>query len=231
MCHPGVDPSKATDGILQDRRDQRELGEAQTCAVRSEVRGQDDVACGSASIARRVEVGHDPHVCESPFVARTTAQITHGTAAIGRIPYVESEPRADLGNLCRGRRRGGSRRASRAPCGRRRRSASGRLGGGAPLAASASERRRSSAWARVRPSLRWTTRSGKRRLRGALSQPLRAAALSKDAVSRLVGRLREDFESWAKRDLAEHGIRYLFLDGWYPRVRIVKKRVRVRLHA
>jgi transposase-like protein len=66
-----------------------------------------------------------------------------------------------------------------------------------------------------------------RRLRGALSPLLRGAALSKDAVSRLVGRLREDFESWAKRDLAEHGIRYLFLDGCYPRVRIGKKRVRV----
>lgn len=66
-----------------------------------------------------------------------------------------------------------------------------------------------------------------RRLRGALSPLLRGAALSKDAVSRLVGRLREDFESWAKRDLGEHRIRYLFLDGWYPRVRIGKKRVRV----
>jgi transposase-like protein len=66
-----------------------------------------------------------------------------------------------------------------------------------------------------------------RRLRGALSPLLRGAALSKDAVSRLVGRLREDFESWQKRDLGEHGIRYLFLDGWYPRVRIGKKRVRV----
>jgi putative transposase len=60
-----------------------------------------------------------------------------------------------------------------------------------------------------------------RRLRGAL------APLSKDAVSRLVGRLREDFEAWAKRDLGELKIRYLFLDGWYPRVRIGKKRVRV----
>jgi transposase-like protein len=43
-----------------------------------------------------------------------------------------------------------------------------------------------------------------RRLRGALSPLLRGAALSKDAVSRLVGRLREDFESWQKRDLGEH---------------------------
>ena len=56
---------------------------------------------------------------------------------------------------------------------------------------------------------------------------LRGAPLSKDAVSRLVGRLREDFEAWAKRDLGELKIRYLFLDGWYPRVRIGKKRVRV----
>jgi len=66
-----------------------------------------------------------------------------------------------------------------------------------------------------------------RRLRGALSPLLRGAPLSKDAVSRLGGRLREDFEGWAKRDLGELKIRYLFLDGWYPRVRIGKKRVRV----
>jgi transposase-like protein len=66
-----------------------------------------------------------------------------------------------------------------------------------------------------------------RRLRGALAPLLRGAPLSKDAVSRLVGRLREDFEAWAQRDLGELKIRYLFLDGWYPRVRIGKKRVRV----
>jgi transposase-like protein len=47
-------------------------------------------------------------------------------------------------------------------------------------------------------------------------------------VARLVGRLREDVEAWGQRDLAEHGIRSLFLDGWSPRVlRIGKKRVRV----
>jgi transposase-like protein len=66
-----------------------------------------------------------------------------------------------------------------------------------------------------------------RRLRGALSPLLRGAPLSKDAVSRLVGRLREDFEAWSKRDLSELKVRYLFLDGWYPRVRIGKRRVRV----
>ncbi|MGA2411637.1 MAG: IS256 family transposase [Candidatus Binataceae bacterium] len=65
-----------------------------------------------------------------------------------------------------------------------------------------------------------------RRLRGALAPLRRGAPLSKDAVSRLAGRLREDFEAWAQRDLGELKIRYLFLDGWYPRVRIGKKRVR-----
>jgi transposase-like protein len=43
----------------------------------------------------------------------------------------------------------------------------------------------------------------------------------------VVDRLRTDSEAWAQRDLREHQIRYLFLDGWYPRVRIGKKRVRV----
>ena len=66
-----------------------------------------------------------------------------------------------------------------------------------------------------------------RRLRGALAPLLRGAPLSKDAVSRLVGRLHEDFAAWAQRDLGELKIRYLFLDGWYPRGRIGKKRVRV----
>ena len=66
-----------------------------------------------------------------------------------------------------------------------------------------------------------------RRLRGALAPLLRGAPLSKDAVSRLVGRLREDFAAWAGRDLGELQVRYLFLDGWYPRVRIGKQRVRV----
>jgi putative transposase len=66
-----------------------------------------------------------------------------------------------------------------------------------------------------------------RRLRGALAPLLRGAPLSKDAVSRLMGRLREDFAAWAQRDLGALRIRYLFLDGWYPRVRIGKKRVPV----
>jgi putative transposase len=66
-----------------------------------------------------------------------------------------------------------------------------------------------------------------RRLRGALSPLLRGAPISKDAVSRLVGRLRDEFAAWSVRDLAAEEVCYLFLDGWYPRVRIGKKRARV----
>jgi transposase-like protein len=66
-----------------------------------------------------------------------------------------------------------------------------------------------------------------RRLRGALAPLLRGAPLSKDTVSRLVGRLREDFAVWATRELGALKVRYVFLDGWYPRVRIGRKRVRV----
>src|SRR6516164_9779646 len=53
------------------------------------------------------------------------------------------------------------------------------------------------------------------------------APFSKDAVSRLVGQLRDEFATWSVRDLAAEEVCYLFLDGWYPRVRIGKKRVRV----
>ena len=66
-----------------------------------------------------------------------------------------------------------------------------------------------------------------RRMRGALSPLLRGAPLSKDAVSRLVGRLRDEFAAWSERDLASEEVCYIFMDGWYPRVRIAKKRTRV----
>ena len=66
-----------------------------------------------------------------------------------------------------------------------------------------------------------------RRIRGALAPLLRGAPLSKDAVSRLVGRLKGDFEHWQQRDLQADQIRHLYMDGWYPKVRIDKKRVRV----
>ena len=66
-----------------------------------------------------------------------------------------------------------------------------------------------------------------RRIKGALAPLLRGGPLSKDAVSRLVGRLREDFETWRARDLATEDIRYVFMDGWYPKVRIGGRRERV----
>ena len=66
-----------------------------------------------------------------------------------------------------------------------------------------------------------------RRIKGALAPLLRGGPLSKDAVSRLVGRLREDFETWRARDLAEEDVRYVFMDGWYPKVRIGGRRERV----
>jgi putative transposase len=66
-----------------------------------------------------------------------------------------------------------------------------------------------------------------RRIKGALAPLLRGGPLSKDAVSRLVGRLREDFDTWRTRDLGEEEIRYVFMDGWYPKVRIGGRRERV----
>jgi putative transposase len=66
-----------------------------------------------------------------------------------------------------------------------------------------------------------------RRIRSALAPLLTGTPLSKDAISRLTGRLAEDFAAWRTRDLAGEQIRYLFLDGWYPKVRLGKQRVRV----
>jgi transposase-like protein len=66
-----------------------------------------------------------------------------------------------------------------------------------------------------------------RRIRGALAPLLKGAPLSKDAVSRLVGRLKGDFEQWQQRDLRAEQICHLYMDGWYPKVRIDKKRTRV----
>ncbi|MEW6267849.1 MAG: IS256 family transposase, partial [Thermodesulfobacteriota bacterium] len=66
-----------------------------------------------------------------------------------------------------------------------------------------------------------------RRVKSALAPLLNGAPLSKDAVSRLVGRMSEDFESWRTRDLANEEIGYLLMDGWYPKVRIGRRRERV----
>lgn len=46
-------------------------------------------------------------------------------------------------------------------------------------------------------------------------------------MSRLVGRLKSAFEEWRQRDLSQAAMRYLMLDGWYPKVGIGRRRVRV----
>lgn len=69
--------------------------------------------------------------------------------------------------------------------------------------------------------------SNTRRIRGALAPLLNGGPLSKDVVSRLVSRLKEDFTAWRQRDLRSEDIHYIYLDGWYPKVRIGKKRERV----
>ena len=66
-----------------------------------------------------------------------------------------------------------------------------------------------------------------RRIKGALAPLLRGAPLGKDAVSRLVNRLADEFRQWQQRDLAEFKIVYTWHDGWYPKVRIGRQRVRV----
>jgi hypothetical protein len=58
-------------------------------------------------------------------------------------------------------------------------------------------------------------------------QELDAALGAVKSVSRLVRRLREDFETWRSRELADEDIRYVFMDGWYPKVRIGGRRERV----
>ncbi len=58
-----------------------------------------------------------------------------------------------------------------------------------------------------------------RRIRAALQPLLVSAPLSKSAVSRLVARLEESYQSWQKRDLSAEQIVYLYLDAIYLKVR------------
>ena len=66
-----------------------------------------------------------------------------------------------------------------------------------------------------------------RRIRGALSQVLRGAALSKSAISRLVGRLEALFTQWRSRSLASEAVVFLYLDAIALRVRIANKVISV----
>ncbi len=62
-----------------------------------------------------------------------------------------------------------------------------------------------------------------RRIQGALRPLLKAAPLSKSAVSRVVGTLRSGWEAWTKRSLAELDVAYLYLDAIALRVRSAGK--------
>ena len=62
-----------------------------------------------------------------------------------------------------------------------------------------------------------------RRLRGALSPLLKAAPLSKSAVSRIVGTLKAELEAWRTRSLASLDVVGLYLDALALRVRSAGK--------
>jgi transposase-like protein len=66
-----------------------------------------------------------------------------------------------------------------------------------------------------------------RRLRGALAPLLKAAPLSRSAVSRIVGTLKGTLERWQQRSLADLDIVYLYLDALALRVRSAGKVVGV----
>lgn len=62
-----------------------------------------------------------------------------------------------------------------------------------------------------------------RRMQRALQPLLRAAPLSKSAVSRVMRTLRESFEAWRTRPLDDEPIAYLFLDGIAAKVRVDRR--------
>lgn len=66
-----------------------------------------------------------------------------------------------------------------------------------------------------------------RRIRGALRPLLKAAPLSKSAVSRVVATLKAGLEAWRTRTLADLDVIYVYLDGFALRVRSAGKVVSV----
>ena len=62
-----------------------------------------------------------------------------------------------------------------------------------------------------------------RRIRGALHPLLKAAPLSKSAVSRIVATLKDGLTAWTARALAEVDLVYLYLDAVCVRVRSAGK--------
>jgi transposase-like protein len=61
--------------------------------------------------------------------------------------------------------------------------------------------------------------SNTRRIRGALQPLLKAAPLSKSAVSRVIARLKGGLEAWRTRSLTDLDVIYVYLDGFALRVR------------
>ncbi len=66
-----------------------------------------------------------------------------------------------------------------------------------------------------------------RRIRKALSPLWGDGLLSKSAISRLVGKLKERFDAWRARDLSRESCKYLFLDGLRVAVRLARRVVKV----
>jgi len=58
-----------------------------------------------------------------------------------------------------------------------------------------------------------------RRIRGALQPLLKAAPLSKSAVSRVIATLKDGLETWRTRSLADLDVIYVYLDAFALRVR------------
>jgi transposase-like protein len=58
-----------------------------------------------------------------------------------------------------------------------------------------------------------------RRIRGALQPLLKAAPLSKSAVSRVISTLKDGLDAWRTRSLADLDVIYVYLDGFALRVR------------
>jgi transposase-like protein len=63
-----------------------------------------------------------------------------------------------------------------------------------------------------------------RKVKQAIRPLLRDAPLSKSSISRLTVRLKDFFEGWRSRSLAEDDIHYLYLDAFYVRVRCAGRR-------
>src|SRR5438132_14362616 len=66
-----------------------------------------------------------------------------------------------------------------------------------------------------------------RRIRGALQPLLKAAPLSRSAVSRVIATLKDSLEAWRTRSLTDLDVIYVYLDGFALRVRSAGKVVSV----